>query len=521
MMITIKKIVRPCDLPPDDKPYLISSKKELAEDVNDDKEFQKEWFEKCPFPGIQVDKLEWLKDFLKLDNDIAFSMYGGPNAEQVAKETLLKQAPSQIRLELYATVSDLTKVKDCSGVDASLFAKNLGKYGNPEYPSSTDDNKTWSSYCQWLLTLQEEKANNNEENKETSKNNVLLAHTMCAPTGDLVDKMSEMLSSLGLKLLYTYAQANNPEEDKLYSWGLQELVGENLYFASNKNSNDNIPCVQLQVNLKNPSAIKKANVAWKDTLDTLQEDLNKNLQAEGRSMMYVAISKPPVKKGRKKQQQQPVDDEDDDLFVYETKVTAETHYVLWLPSMYQKEIGRIRGHFDGKEESFLVQHRLKKCNTDAGNAHFEIMKQEFKYIKNYPTLQERWIGALALVCAATESTFWMSDNEYASELVDLWKEISAYFRNIVLKHSDKELGIGHPTETEDEEGFSESRKALYRWLGFRAKMLNDVPNLGYGKVRFNWRPPKSRKRKEAPAGVTMQRNHEPSTSSALLDLTNF
>ena len=97
----------------------------------------------------------------------------------------------------------------------------------------------------------------------------------------------------------------------------------------------------------------------------------------------------------------------------------------------------------------------------------------------------------------------MRDNEYQEELAELVREFADYWRTAILKRSDAELGLGLLAADDDhssssngnnkenpDDDISESRRALYSLLKSRA---GEFENFN-GKMKFNWKPVKRRKR---------------------------
>jgi len=229
--------------------------------------------------------------------------------------------------------------------------------------------------------------------------------------------------------------------------------------------------------------------------------MEEETKRSGDHKVFLILPKPTKpKSGRRCQEES---DEDEDEEEEEIMMSLDTHYVLWLPAFWEEELSRMRGHFNGDQESNTIKQRLQKGNTDTGNLTMNILSSEYEHIKSYRSIPKKFVGALALVYAATEDPHWMMDNEFPEEISKIWKTISSYFRNTLLKKTDQELGLGLPNDSVDSEGFSDSRKALYILLAFRAAAFNDIEDYG-GKVEFKWKPNKSRKRKTTTDRQTLQ-----------------
>ena len=482
--------------PPDDKPWLLSGRDDIAKDQAANKETMQVWLKECPFPGAQAnsdDKLKCLKGLQEIhdqtmeDNHYLCDL---PDVCDVAMEVLKDHAPDRIVVEFHVKKAQIDQVQEVD-TDTAAFAKaaKQDKYGHPEYHSEAP---TWEAYAKWLKV---------QDNGTSST--VCLGRMEGCKTAETVKHVKAWIDHMGLGLPFQSAELLNQMAhlQVCHSWGLTPTLGENLYAPSSSfaSTNQNGAVIQVLVSFRKPTEVSKANHAFTKSLEKQEERswLTSNPKT------YIRVSK---RRGSEEE-----DGDDDDEEEKEQKNTVETtDHILWLPAFFEKEVDRVARHFNGEGESSNIRSRLQKGNTDTGNITFDIFQSNLEHIKGYLDYPSKFCGILALTLVATNRPYWMHDNECYDELPKAVKQLANIWRTVLLKKTDQELGLGiddPDARKEVGEEMSESRRALYRLLEIRAKAFDDVPTEdGSQKIKLNWKPGKPRKRKqknspEEPAAV--------------------
>lgn len=468
--------------PPDnDKPWLLSTRGELAKEQADTERYKKDFLQRHPFPGVTADlpaKLAWLGALQKEYDQkqwewSPFQFGGGPEACVIARQTLQEHSPKHIWLELFCSKWQLRVIGKY--INESAFTKsNLEKYGNREYKGKA----VWREYRAWLLEHGAAAGLKDEDNNDA----FLIASFQCNCDDKVNDCITTLVSGLGLDMPFDSASLLKDEEHftVCHLWGVMKLMGENLYHPAA--TDPKAAAVQLHGNFIQLSEIGKKNALFRRSLN----EMKKQTKDTNKPKAYLTFLKPECKV------------EADVLgFEPEQLYTADTASVLWLPLWFEEERDRIIGAFAGRHESRSIQRRLGKGNTDSGNLMVGIFESQYDHIKTYRTWQEKFCAALALTLEITDSLYWMDDNEYQSELVDLVRKFGQWWRTSLLKRTDQELGIddGNVSVTGKEGEMSASRTVLYSIMEFCSKRL-DCLSHREGKIELKWKPPPSRQRKK-------------------------
>lgn len=156
--------------------------------------------------------------------------------------------------------------------------------------------------------------------------------------------------------------------------------------------------------------------------------------------------------------------------------------VLWLPKFYKEEVGRIGAHVCGEGETIEIKRRLDKGNTDTGNLTIDIYNREFSCIKESRlrglSVQDQLTAIIALLFRMRYNEYWMHDNEFPEYVAKLINEIATLLRTKLLRKTDSELNF------EDDDG--KTRAALYLTLEHFKKELLKVDS----SFKLNYKPGK-------------------------------
>uniref|UniRef100_A0A7S4QEA4 Uncharacterized protein n=1 Tax=Ditylum brightwellii TaxID=49249 RepID=A0A7S4QEA4_9STRA len=499
-MIIMSREMAYAQYPPDDKPYLLSSAKQLDEDAEDEKKHTTEWLKEHPYPGLLSTfdaKVQWLGQIHKLyEDELEESFYSAsaPEGHDVVSKVLLDKAPSTIWLEVFVSLSELRNVSS-DAVDGDRFAAGVPKHGCVAYTGA----QNWDAYKNWLLE------------QEKGKDLVLIGSIECSKEDELIEKLQEFVKEMGLALLFRSPQEINEMQVRraCYEWGIHRIVGENLYCASEERPG--CASYAIQINLKNGDSAAASKPNEVQFIQMLEEKEQASLQTEQPKTYLLVQRDDAVKKKRQlstndKKRKSSVSgeqddddgDEDDDDDEEAFPRTAEYFHVLWLPREYLHLNNQITSHFlDGEGEARCMQRRFQKGNTDTGNLKIEVLEKWLDHIKReMRSYRTKLCATLALTKAISLDTSWMEDNEFPEEVVKLIsKNLAAYWRTILLRKDDDDLGIGlggssssSPSDNDAQPDgqdmtMSESRKALLSLLSMFGKRLESADY--EGKIKFN------------------------------------
>lgn len=496
------------ETPPDDKPWLISSRDELARDEAKMESWKADWKKSSmswPGPnGTLTQKRRWVSELDKADEAVdIFDKMDGDYPEypiDVIQGIMLDCCPEQLILQLYMPRKRLEEL-ELSDANAAKFlgATEIHRSGYPAAVAS------WDAYKAWLLELPT--ANAATDTAAAAATPVLFAMCECASTDGSRDKIMATLESLGLLEQLLCAQAapaglTPGVVATRSSQKVSEKVGGNLHFPITQESQ---ACKPPTTAASTQKMMGRISVAFEVLLTACEKKTSKkksDLEAELEAMVkacggtkkFLLI---PKKKGPSSSDDE--DDDDDDS--KGSSITSDTHHILWLPSAYRMIDERVRSHcLHGEGESRAIQRRLEKGNTDTGNLKIDIHSTELEAIKDLNGLkpyhgfapekqfEHKLCTALALTRVMAYDNYWMHDNEGPEDVARLVTKLGEYWRNVLLKRTDAELGLGYGVGALHDG--TASRAALFKFFEALAPRLKKDFEKDYGmrgvKCHFNW-----------------------------------
>lgn len=470
----IKKMTQSA-FPPADKPWLISSQGSIDETIEERQNIIEWWLKQCPYPGNKSSKEEktnWYKQlrdkqFEEYQSRLsADSLEEPPQAYDVVREVLSKNAPEFLELQIKISRSDLEMININCEKDAARFSKNLPQYGLQRYKGQT----SWETYKHWLL-------NQHASNADL----ISFGSISCRPQEIVMDKCMEFTRKLGIDKYLAGIQSEEESTNRQISWGYYELfpkMQENMYYAIEDT-------VGFSVVIKTNSCATEIEMAEHQFRSGLNLLKRKYLNTED-PKAFVLIAKNCL---------ETESSDGSDIEESNPPYLSENYEVLWVPNEFTKYYDRISAHILwGEGENATIQCRLAKETTDTGNLKMQIIRKELNAIQirsNTSGNEEKWREAfsatLALTKAAILDTSWMCDNDYPERVVELVGDLANYWRTCLLKKDDKMLGIGiNRNQNGASTQASEARKALYLYLRWFELIFTNADC--DANIKFNWKP---------------------------------
>jgi len=457
--------------PPDDQPWLISSRGELDRDAEKMEIWKSDW--KSDFPGLSSsfsEKVAWIKkvDDKHSEEDYYDTMDGDApdESEDVIAGILSDCCPVNVTLQMWVPRVHLEGLT-LTAANGSTFmsATSIHRAG---YPSTVAG---WSDYKTWLLAL------------DTADPDVLIATIDCNKEQDLGDALNESMLSLGLQRHASTFTIPGPGNDSRSFSGrfLQQKIGQNIHFPLVGGATG----VAVKVGMTATEKQRQSS-PFVSELISLQK-------ASGDTKIFIIVPKHDSETSDSEAH----DSDEDDVnqgSAERALMSSETQHTLWLPAAYTAVDERVRSHCcEGEGESKGIQRRLQKGNTDTGNLKLAILGAEFEALKTLkgPQTELKFCTALALTRAMAWDSTWMHDNESPEDTVAMVNKLGEYWRNSLLKKSDAELGLGlGGAGASEAHSGPASRLALFRLFETIAPRLKLDLEGDYGdsslKCHFNW-----------------------------------
>ena len=462
------------------KPWIISSEIELLTDDMQRQHHLQNYLKRNPFPGVQSDvttKAKWLKAIDEHHMEImedSFYESVAPEAADAVRDILLDMAPELIQANFALSSKFLDMIATALGEEQkTTFVQNFHKYcdsGSETTPHSSLD--TFEKCILWI-----------KENKQLSSSSssveFIIATVKVAKDTRVSEFYKKTLGDLGIA---NYIKTINlgVDERSIWSWHVQDKVGENMYCGDG--DNDGVHW-NMHLSICNTEPELSLDKSQKDVraFSKLLKDQVAASDARGNPKCYTLLKSKDAPHDDSDESDDSEDEED-----HKIPQTAEYYQPLWLPKVFSEHHSRIAGHMSsGEGECRYVQQRLEKGNTDSGNLKIELFEYELQYAKKVQTTKEKFCAVLALSLAASNDDYWMHDNENPEAVTRLIKSLAVLWKNSLLLEDDINLGIGLEDGTEEEvdgDGLTTSRALLYQLLGQIATNLENHVS------KFQWKP---------------------------------
>ena len=464
------------------KPWIISSETELLMDDMQRLDHLKSYLKRNPFPGVQSDvptKAKWLKAIdehhMQIMED-SFYESGAPEAADAARDILLNMAPELIQANFTLSSNFLDTLATALGEEQkTAFVQNFHKYCDSG--SETTPHSSFDTFEKCLLWIKE----NKQLSSSSSSVEFIIATIKVAKDTRISEFYKKTLCDLGIA---NYIKTINlgVDERSIWSWGVQDKVGENMYCGDGDNDNDGVHW-NMRLSICNTEPESSLDETQKDVraFSKLLKDQVAASNARGNPKCYTLIKSKDAPDDDSDEGDDSEDEED-----HRTPQIPEYYQPLWLPKAFTKHHSRIACHMSsGEGECRYMQQRLEKGTTDSGNLKIELFEYELQHAKKIQTTKEKFCAVLALSLAASNDDYWMHDNENPQAVTRLIKSLAVLWKSSLLLENDINLGIGLEDGTEekvDGDGLTTSRALLYQFLGQIATNLeNHVP-------KFQWKP---------------------------------
>ncbi|GFH49788.1 predicted protein [Chaetoceros tenuissimus] len=450
------------------KPWLISSSSDLANDARESDKYKAQYKSTHQFPGVEASietKMKWVQAIETKYEDImddSFYQASAPDPISYCKDVLLEHCPEEVRVDFWADYAKLkTAAKDMTPDNETKLLERVASYF-PDMKGKTSLEKI--------------------ENCLGKKEEVMIASKTIGKKDNIIDELNKVLKQLGLED-YVQGGRGSSEESDHWSWGLDPILGRNMY------SKDNDSGFFWRMNLE---FHKKAEMtAEEKAVADYQIELKKK-KAESGSTDTPKVFVLMKRNSEGNDEEQDDDDDYDSEDEEETPVTSENFQPMWLPKVYNNHYDRIAGHFfEGEGETIAIKQRLNKGNTDTGNLRIMIFYKQLKYAKNLTSYNEKLAAIFALTQIGAYDNYWMHDNENPDDVREVVEELASVWKNDLLKEDNETLGLGLAGENGDDSP-NASRNLLHEHLKLLRKQYECEED-----ITFNWEPASEKKRKRS------------------------
>ena len=445
--------------PPDDKPWLLSTRRELQEDASRNREWERFWSAQTgpdAFPGPAAslrEKLEWgraveetLSEYIRVIPGCDPPIYLG----EVLNQILFKTCPEEVTVELLVRRSAVGTWQLSSHEVGDFFA-------SPDIRRGPSEITTWSEYADWLAGAP------SGTTAGVGSQLVRLASRVVSRSMRTQECVVKFITSIGLGRA-TCGVPTPPwfEDPRLSVSALtvaSHLVGGNPHYPRPGGS-----CVAFEVIHPGPGVER---TSWENQLERRKLDQ--------KNKMYLLVPR-------------------DSLTTRELLKTPENYAPLWLPAEYDEVHDRIMRHCRYNEgECSQIRWRLSQRNADSANLKVEMLSKELwcaKTTQRAAPLKLCFLIALARVMDS--DTSWIRDNDAPEALCALVSKTAMCIRDLLHRYTDVALELGPPQGTDEE--CKESREALFIMLGrIRERLESSSDRV---RIRFNFKPGKKRRARQ-------------------------
>ena len=485
------------ETPPDDQPWLLSTRGDLAE-ANELKGVEKARWLAALGPAEDATlatKKAWMERFKYsyMDEESALSYFERekcPAFEDVVPEIMLDSCRPQVSIQLLMTRSAVKAQADAKPTSDKPFSAAVSGGLTLRFPGKAKP-KSLAAWWKALSVAKDPGTTVPFDSKYHKDSYVLVATLAPVPSGteihDLLstDKVGAPLGALdSLVAMGITAEQLRPTE---YEFSIGDKAGECVHYPGTADGVSIVPLVLFC----GPCPAQKAAAAAAAG-DAADDDEAEEKEPGDTKEFWAAVN-------AKQALQRTAGPLGTPCPTPKVAVAAPPYSleaVFWADqAFYTAERDRIAAHEGGAGEAPYMKKRLCKGNTDSGNLRIALFEREFRCIQGRRgwgeprklTKPQQLLGTLALVETMVCSWPWMHDNEGPTAVRKLYADIAAYLRTNLLKLTDDALGIGPSPGLEDVAGTN--RAALYHFLEFHKKKLVTEGPEGEA-VKFNFRPGK-------------------------------
>lgn len=472
-------ILRAEDCPPDDQPWLLSSRGDLRRDQARLESWLKD--RRASYPGAHSafeEKLAWIS---KTFTNMGWGRWEPASPVDALREILYESCPESVTVQLVLARSDVDKMCFTSAEEEASFLSA------PEVVRAGWDGKgDLPSFQAWL---RKDATPGTEIEKGVGpgakRDYVVLAQfDGVSRDASCVDTLVELCRRVHL------LRAELASEPVPYDTP-PERIGELMHFPAapalpktampkpsgakggKKAATSAPPAASATVQ----QCVAVVVAGFHPVKSATPDGWRKGLDAHARESGLTYVLVPNAKKD---------DDDEDDGGEKENgaqrPASASTHVPLWLPKEYHDIRKRVLAHcWNGEGECEHIRARLEKGNTDSTNVQLAIFTAEFQALKEMRTglsAVQKLMTVLALLEAMCLRTTWCHDIEYdaVDEAEKLVSSIGEYLRLNLLRKTDAELGL-------DSHGGT-PREALHGMLALRKKQLEEEE--GNVSIKFSY-----------------------------------
>ena len=488
-------LVLTSETPPDDQPWLLSSRGDLAE-ANELKGVEKARWSAALGPAEDATlatKKAWIKRFKYSweDKESALSYFQQgkcPEFEDVVPEIMLASCRPQVSIQLLMTRSAVKAHADAKPKSDKPFSAAVSGSLTLRFPGKAEP-KSLAAWWKALSLAKDPGTTVSCDSKHHKDSYVLVATLASVPSGteihDLLssNKAGAPLGALdSLVAMGINAKSLRPTD---YEFSIADKAGECAHYPGTADGVSIVPFVLLC----GPCPAQKAAAAAGDAAD--DEEAGEKEPGDTKEFWAAVEAKQALQRTAG-----PLGTPCPTPKMPVPTPPYSLEAVFWADqAFYTAEKARITAHEGGAGEAPCIKKRLRKGNTDSGNLRIALFEREFHCIRGHRgwgeprklTKPQQLLGTLALVNTMVFSWPWMHDNEDPTAVRKLYADIAVYLRTKLLKLTDDELGIGPSPGLEDVAGTN--RAALYHFLEFHKKKLATEGPEGEA-VKFNFRPGK-------------------------------
>ena len=491
-------IVMRSETAPDDQPWLLSSRGDLAE-ANELKEVEKARWSAALGPeegATLASKKAWMErfkySFMDKESELSrFQQEKCPEFDDVLPEIMLASCRPQVSIQLLMTRSAVKAHADAKPKSDKPFSAAPGGL-TLRFPGKAKP----KSLAAWWKALSSAKDPGTTVPFDTTHHKdsyVLVATLAPVPCGTEISGLlsSDKAGALGalesLVGIGINAKTLRPTE---YEFSIGDKAGECVHYPGTV---DGVSVVPFELLCGPCSAQKAAAAADGDDGDGDDgDDVEGEKEPGDTNEFWAAVEAKQALQRTAGPLGAPCPTPKMAVVTPPYSLQA----VFWADqAFYTAEKARIKAHEGGAGEAPHIKKRLSRGNTDSGNLRIGLFEREYHCIKGSRgygeprklTKPQQLLGTLALVNTMVFSWPWMHDNEEPAAVRKLYADIATYLRTKLLKLTDDELAIGPSPGLEDIAGTN--RTALYHFLEFHKKKLATEGPEGEA-IKFNFRPGK-------------------------------
>ena len=473
------------------KPWLLSTEEALLDDAEEKEEFEVEYLEYHPFPGIRssaADKKYWLQGMYDRYKQMDYSHYqeNAPAPQVFVRKILMNECPDYVRVKFLIDLHQLESIALQIGEEKQRkLLKNIQQLQQiSKVFDNLEDCLLHFLYNNgtWKENIVQEKSTAVRSSPSPSTKNILLASVVVKKDTKFSNIVWKISNDLGI---WNFIDTADIQGGSTGLWWPQEKIGQNMYGADT--SDDGSDEVVLYIQFQAISGTITPEQSFRTLLGGIKY---KSSMQQQNPVTYVLVKR--INNFQDKDE----DIGNDDIVV---SMTSEHYQPLWVPMLYTDHLERIGKHVrDGEGEVFDLRRRLFQGNTDSGNIKIDILRFELEYAKSLVEPRDRFCATLALtVLVLRDAGTLFDETNHPGELYRTIRKLARVWRKDLLLLDNDSIGIRHGLEDGTQHRFwTYSKILLYRFLqrlsdGLQA-LTDTWDEADYGglkhDVKFHWKP---------------------------------